>query len=448
MLKVCESGAFQTLLETASAASAAVKMNSVNDSIDPSLAQDGIDPVPAVEESSSEAGTKTSASLASERASRLLGSNRLWSVLTVFSVIAAIGMLVRLPYYKLSPGTVYPTVERISAPADVSFEPEGDIDFLTVNQRESINVWEWIDAKLDDSIDLEHEDKIRAGRSSEEKREFDQRRMQMSKDTAVVVALSRVGYKLEVTPLGVEVAAVIDCTAADGVLNTGDVLRSVDGVEILEAKELVEELKTKKVGDSVEFLVDRIDPNNSAVTSHSESVEITLGSADDECLIDQYRDTKARPFLGIAPYTMVDEQLPIDVSIDSGRVGGPSAGLAFSLALIDVLSEGELTGGVKVAATGTIDRSGNIGPVGGIKQKTIAAQRSGVELMLVPNCCENWADPVTGAALDLPTNYEEAIAHNEGSDMKIVAVSTLDEALAAIEAAGGNAKEFMSSPDK
>lgn len=379
--------------------------------------------------------------------SSLWVSNKAWNILSLLCVIAIIGMAIRLPYYRFSPGRVYETADRIHAPAELSYKPDVDISFLTVNQRGDINVWEWVGAKIDDSVDLKHENWVRGGRTSEEKREFDQRRMQASKDTAVVVALNRLGYELQVTPLGVEVAQVFTCTAADGVLNTGDVLRSLDGVSFVESSELVELLKTRKVGDEVVFSVERIDPTNSARSLKVEDVTIELGSADDPCLEDRIRSEEPRAFLGIAPFTLTDEELPIDVRIDSGRVGGPSAGLAFSLALMDMLSEGEMTNGVKVAATGTIDRAGNIGPVGGVKQKTIAAERAGVDLMLVPLCCENWADPVTGARVDLPSNYKEALDAAGDGDLKVVGVSTLDDALKAIEEAGGNTSQFLSKDD-
>lgn len=421
---------------------------SVNDSIKPSLADNSDEQNNVEPEVQTDVGASSEVAAAPpERRGRIRAiweSNRFWNFLSVICVILIISVMVPLPYYKLSPGSVYATSSRIYAPKDLVYPPEGDIAFLTLNQRDDINVWEYLGALADDSIDLKHEDIIRGGRSAKEKQELDQRRMQISKNTAVVVALNRLGYELEVTPLGVEVAGVFDCTAADGTLNTGDVLRSLDGVEFLQSSELVELLKAKKVGDEVTFSVERIDPSNSARSLKVEDVVIKLGSADAECLPVEIRAAEPRPFLGITLHTLVDEQFPIDVRIDSGRVGGPSAGLAFSLALLDLLSEGEMTNGVKIAATGTIDRAGNIGPVGGVKQKAISAQRAGVDLMLVPTCCQNWADPVTGAPLDLPSNYEEAIAAAGGGDMKIVGVSTLDDALRAIDEVGGNATEFIS----
>ena len=109
-------------------------------------------------------------------------------------------------------------------------------------------------------------------------------------------------------------------------------------------------------------------------------------------------------------------QFPVRVSIDSGAVGGPSAGLAFTLALLDELTPGDLFGGHKVAATGTMTPSGAVGPIGGLPQKTVAVQREGATLFLVPKSEE-----------------QEAIDKAKGSNLKVVGVETLDDAIAALE---------------
>lgn len=114
-----------------------------------------------------------------------------------------------------------------------------------------------------------------------------------------------------------------------------------------------------------------------------------------------------------------DWTFPVDVTIDTAYIGGPSAGLAMTLGVMDALSKVSITGGSKVAATGTIDPEGQVGPVGGVPEKTIAVESAGATLFLVP-----------------PANYGEAkSAASPG--LKVVAVSTLDQALAAIRAVGG-----------
>lgn len=355
-------------------------------------------------------------------------------VLGLVVVVAIAASLVRLPYYRIAPGNVYDTIEGVGAPADRVTIPEGDIGFVTISQTADISALQWLEGQVRSHVDIKHEDDINNGQTTEERRAQDQRRMQVSKSAAVVVALERLGHDLVVTPLGVEVAQVFDCSGAEGELGTGDVIIGLGDSEVRDPDDLHAALSTHSIGDGIELLVERIDPNNPAQSLKTEPVDLTLGSADAACLADDVRAEEPRPFIGIAIAPLVDEQLPFEVDIETGQVGGPSAGLAFTLAIIDVLSQGELTNGLKVVATGTIDRAGNVGPVGGIHQKTIAAEDSGADVFLVPVCCENF--------VDLPSNYDEAVQYAE--HMQVVGIETLDDALRALGALGGDVERFLS----
>lgn len=361
------------------------------------------------------------------------------SVLVVGAIIA--GSFVRLPYYRLSPGSVYDTIGRIEAPTEQVFIPEGEIGFVTVSQTANITPWQWLDAKLDENVEIQHEDEVRGDQTADEFREADIRRMQISKSAAVVVALQKLGFDLVITPIGIEVAQVFPCTAADGTLGTGDLIIGVNGEDTRDGESLVEALLGIGIGQPVELLIERIDPNNPTQSMSTELVGLTLGSADDECLSDDVRADEPRPFIGIGTLTITDEEFPFEINVETGRVSGPSAGLAFTLAILDVLTEGELTNGMSIVATGTIDREGNVGPVGGIHQKTVAAERSGADLFLVPLCCDNFVDRDTGEPVDIPSNYEEALEHAD--DMMVVGVENLDDALRAIQELGGNVDQFL-----
>ena len=366
----------------------------------------------------------------------------LGGVLTALLVGAAIaGSVVRLPYYSFRPGTVYGTVERVEAPTDLIFLPDGSINFVTVSQTANITPWEWLDAKLDRSVRIAHADEVEGDQTRQERREADLRRMQVSKESAVVLALERLGYELVVTPLGIEVAQVFDCTAADGTLGTGDLIVGVNGIEVRTNDELVAELIAVGIGEDVELSVERIDPSNPTQSLRTDTVGLTLGSADASCLADDVRAEEPRPFIGISTLPITDEEFPIDINVDTGTVGGPSAGLAITLGVMDLLSAGELTGGLKIVATGTIDREGNVGPVGGISQKVVAAERAGADLFIVPACCDNFVSSRTGDPIDLDSNVDEAIA--VGADVRVVGVDTLDEALEAIAEIGGDVSAFV-----
>ena len=126
------------------------------------------------------------------------------------------------------------------------------------------------------------------------------------------------------------------------------------------------------------------------------------------------------PLLGVNLATLhAGFDLPFKVDIESGDVGGPSAGLAFTLALLDVLTPGELTGGVPVAATGTMDSDGVVGPIGGMAQKIVTVKRAGAKVFLVP-----------------AEEYAEAKAH--AGKLTIVKVHTIDDALAALSRIKGS----------
>jgi Lon-like protease len=120
-----------------------------------------------------------------------------------------------------------------------------------------------------------------------------------------------------------------------------------------------------------------------------------------------------RPIVGIQVEQSADIQLPIDVDIDLAGVGGPSAGLAFALDIVEEL-RGNVDDGLKVAATGEIELDGDVLPIGGVKQKVIGAQRSGADVFLVP----------------AGDNAAEARRH--AGDLRIIPVESFGQALRAL----------------
>jgi PDZ domain-containing protein len=147
------------------------------------------------------------------------------------------------------------------------------------------------------------------------------------------------------------------------------------------------------------------------------------GKFEAEAELTSATDDPDRTIVGFLPFDTRRVELPFDITIDTGSIGGPSAGLAFTLTLIDGLSEGELTGGRKVAVTGTIDLDGSVGPIGGLTQKASAVAQAGVEILLVP---EQQGD------------QQIAAARAAAPELEIIAVSTLDEAIDALVASGGD----------
>jgi PDZ domain-containing protein len=130
-------------------------------------------------------------------------------------------------------------------------------------------------------------------------------------------------------------------------------------------------------------------------------------------------EIEGKPYFGIGASTVVLKvDLPVKIKIATGDVSGPSGGLAFALTIIDDLTPGDLTGGEKIAVSGTIQGDGTVGEVGGVPQKAVAARRAGARVMIVPRA-------------------EVHDARTKAGDMKVVGVRTLDQALAALRANGG-----------
>lgn len=329
-----------------------------------------------------------------------------------------------LPYYALAPGSVRDTASRITVSGAEIHEPGGQIGFVTVSLTERINSFEYVRAKLNDTIDLVDEDLINRGQSADEKRAEDRRRMAESKDVATLVALDHLGYEILPIGLGVEVIELTPCMPAEQVLFTGDVIVGFEDDVVEFPDDLTDPLSEKAAGDTVALQVNR------AADGKIEAVDLELGSSADPCLSDDIRSEpdEARAMVGIRLAPVIDYELPVDVEIDTDRVGGPSAGLAFTLSVIDVLTEGELTGGTKVATTGTIDLDGTVGRVGGVKQKTVAARESGIDVFLVPE-------------------GEGDLAMDFAGDMIIEEVLTLDDALAALDRMGGNSSDIPEVPE-
>ena len=203
-----------------------------------------------------------------------------------------------------------------------------------------------------------------------------------SKDIAAAVALRAAGYKVDVKLDGVIVETVGAPSARKAGLGAGMVITAVNGTPTRTLEALRRELAKKKAGDKV-------------------TVAARDGSKRRTFRVTLIKDPETgRPLLGISATPLLTiGKLPIDVDIETGNIGGPSAGLAFALEIYDEVKGGTLTGDTKIAVTGTIDPEGRVGPIGGMKQKAIGARHAGAQLLVVPD--ENAAEARANAG-DLP----------------------------------------------
>jgi Lon-like protease len=234
------------------------------------------------------------------------------------------------------------------------------------------------------------------GLSEDERRKGNLREMSRSQQIAAAVALEELGYAVKANPVGVLVSQVIPDTPAAGKLQPTDVILSVDGTRIRTVEELRTRLARKTPGEPVDVVVRRGD----------ERKRYSVGTY-------ARPEAPSRALMGVGVEQEADIDLPVDVRIETGDVGGPSAGLAFALDVVDELGH-DLDRGRKIAVTGEIELDGDVAPVGGLEQKTIGARRSGVDVFLVP-AGENAAE-----------------ARKFAGDMRVVPVRNLQQALRAL----------------
>jgi PDZ domain-containing protein len=333
-----------------------------------------------------------------------------WSVGLVLSLLGAFIVatsLISSGYVAYKPGSASPAQDRVEVTDATVYPPDGDILFLTVSvdRMSKLEKW-WLDRN--DDVDMQKEsDAFPKGHKANT--QVNAQLMTQSKSTAELVALQYLGYDV-FDPTGASVLSVVDGTPAQGHLQAGDAIVAIDGTSVTSATGATTLLRTTVPGQSVTL-----------------RVESDQGVARDETIVLGSRpDGGVYGYMGVGLEDRIHQKdpLPIQMSIDSGRVGGDSAGLAFTLSIIDKLTPGELTGGHRIAVTGTMQTDGSVGPIGGVRQKVAAARDAKAELMLVP-----------------VENYDEAVA-KAGDSIKVLAVKDLSAALTALSDFGGNADQL------
>ncbi len=335
--------------------------------------------------------------------------------------------------YARTPASAESVNERVvfgDLPDDVArFETAGDFFFVTVTAPEQSLLSHFV-GRDEPAIDLLTEEDKFGFQTPEQRREFNLQAMRTAEQEAQYVALTTVGFDAEITPGEVVVAEVL-CkeTAEDGScevsfpsdeqIDPADTILEADGVELESVEDLSAVLADKRPGDTVVLLIDR--PN--------------VGQSEETVVLSAAPDDPERTIVGFRPFDTRAITLPFEVDIETGGIGGPSAGLAFTLSLIDELSAGELTGGRNVAVTGTIGLDGTVGAIGGLPQKVSAVHQHGVEVFIVP---------ASQAELDDPVMVERLDDAGRG-EVLIIPVATLEEALDALEELGGDPLVPLSS---
>ncbi len=310
----------------------------------------------------------------------------LWTAV-VLVLLTPVGWMVDLPYFSASAGPTGDAVDAVIVDEDFpTFHPEGELLLLTVSLQ-PVNLYEATVAFFDRRIDLIERDVLRPqGETNEEARRRGLQAMERSKDIAIAVALAELGLEGALAE-GVKVVGVFSDAPAYQALAEGDLVVEMEGRPVRTVEDIRNALETHQPGDRVEVVVIR------------DQERMPLGFE-----LHSNPDSPERAMVGITASTAY----PIE--IDSANYGGPSAGMIYTLAVIDLLEEGSLTDGRVVAGTGTISMDGSVGAIGGIRQKLVAAEAAGADVVLVPS-----------------DNYAEAT--RAPVDVEIVAVETISEAV-------------------
>jgi PDZ domain-containing protein len=322
---------------------------------------------------------------------------------TVVVAIVLIGaMFYSLPFYITKPGmakALKPIITVKSGKKD-----KGNFMLTTVRMGQA-NIYSYAEAKMSKFEEIYPESEILNPTETEE--EFNVRQLYLMKDAklnATDVAYRKAGLPVKYKYNGIYVLSVLPNMPANGKLKAGDRIFKVDGHTFSSSKEFMDYVRTKKAGEELTFTYLRNKQTN--------TVKIQ---------VKPFKQEPKRVGIGIS---LVDDKEVIvnpPVKIVTDEIGGPSAGLMFSLEIYNQLTKDDLTRGHQIAGTGTIDADGTVGPIGGIEQKIVAADKAGAEIFLAPN--EHGAKK---------SNYRDALkaAHEIGTKMKIVPVDTFDEAVA------------------
>lgn len=329
-----------------------------------------------------------------------------WTVLGVAFAAGLILAIAPAPYAIEKPGPVYNTlgsaehegkqIPLITIPDQTVYPTDGSLDMLTVSlvgDPEHRPTWlevasAWADPS---SAVIPIDEAFPADVSTEQRDAANQAAMVNSQQDAIAAALTHLGYDY---PTTISVVSLPEKSPAAGIVKADDQVVSVNGEAVANVTELRKALKASGAGNPATLGIIR--------DGVAQDLTVTPVEVDGSVVVGMN--------------VKMDYHFPFTVQIQLDRVGGPSAGMMFSLGIIDKLTPGAIQGGADVAGTGTIDQSGEVGPIGGIRQKLYGAKNAGAEWFLAPsaNC-----DEVTGHVPD---------------GLTVFAVKTLDDSLKALDA--------------
>jgi PDZ domain-containing protein len=335
-----------------------------------------------------------------------------------------------VPYYAITPGTALNVSRLISVPRDASHVHRGSV-VLTDVELVHLTALGYLYYRFDKGAQIISAADLTGGVSSSAYDEEGVIEMATARQAAVLVALRELGYHPRAVPAGVVVFAVQPGASGASTLAVGDVITAVGPNRTAALGAAVSAVGASSPGSSIGLTFHELGSRRAREKSvvvgelrtfgHGSAATYTCvlaGSTGGGRLVR--RDGHVAGCLPLyleQLYTNEDE--PFRISINPEGIVGPSAGLSFSLGLIEKLDRGDLTGGRRIAATGTISNNGSVGAIGGIAQKTVAVRAAGATVFLVP-----LANAATARA-------------DAGPDLRIIAVASIGQAVSALEGLGG-----------
>jgi PDZ domain-containing protein len=306
--------------------------------------------------------------------------------------VALVASVVRIPYYVISPGPARDVQPLIHIDEQTVYPSDGRLLLTAVNLRQA-SVYDAVEAWIDPAKSVVPERDILApGETQEEQGERARSEMDTSKIDAAVVALTEYADYPENHGRGVLVESVLAGAPSEGKLFAGDVILSVDGDPVDDPDDLGERVRAAGEGQVLTFRVE--------AGGKIHQIEVAPARVPDV----------SYPVIGITSV----HNFPFPLTIDSADIGGPSAGLMWTLGLIELLTPGDLTDGRVIAGTGAIFPDGQVGAIGGVEEKVVAAERAGATIFFVPAdnaaSARAVADEITIISVD---TYAEAVDYLE-----------------------------------
>ncbi|AVK83044.1 peptidase [Lysinibacillus sp. B2A1] len=334
------------------------------------------------------------------------------SIYAVLLVVICFLMLYRLDAYIMKPGSAY-DVSKFVTVENNHTENKGSMSLMTVAMQQA-TPFSYLWAKTQKYQKLMDINQVRNPLEDEE--EYNVRQLKLMSDSqfnAKYIAFQKAGLQTTIHFDGVFVLNVLDGGASDGLLKAGDEIIEVDGHKISNQQMLVDLLKLKELGDkaTIKFIRNKIE----------QEVTITLKEIP--------RAEEKRAGLGISYAESKSIETNPKVTMKTEDIGGPSAGLMFTLEILDQLLEEDLTKGYAVAGTGEMLVDGSVGRIGGIDYKVIAADKDDMEIFFAPD--DEISPELKAKYPELESNYATAVktAKEIGTKMKIVPVKTVDDAI-------------------